>query len=275
VTTLTNSFAGGTSGVTISTGNSGGASGSAFDSVVVGSGGTAQFSNAQAAHGGLAALVQTTTANSTNVAWSTSMGSQSQVWFRLYMYFASLPSAATRFFSVVNGGGTGCARFQVTTSGNLQVLDGTGTQITFSTATIPAGQWFRVEGFAVLSASVGQTQVSLYTVPDGTTAVETDTSAASQNTLGAPVTYAFGPATAVANQGPFYMDDIGLSNTGPLGPFGYPYYGDETLDYLDYLDVATGKTLVAVPGGTYAMQVVNSRAGLTVPPPDNRWGLAT
>ena len=29
------------------------------------------------------------------------------------------------------------------------------------------------------------------------------------------------------------------------------YYGHETMTYMDYTDLATGKTLVCVPGGTY------------------------
>jgi hypothetical protein len=51
----------------------------------------------------------------------------------------------------------------------------------------------------------------------------------------------------------------------------YPYYGHLTLYYLDYLDLVTQQTLVASPGQSYAMTPVNSRAGLTVPPPDGRW----
>jgi hypothetical protein len=51
----------------------------------------------------------------------------------------------------------------------------------------------------------------------------------------------------------------------------YPYYGHVVLYYLDYLDVVTEETLVARPGGSYLMTPVNSRHGLTVPPPDGRW----
>lgn len=51
----------------------------------------------------------------------------------------------------------------------------------------------------------------------------------------------------------------------------FAYYGHLTLDYLDYVDTRTGHTLIAVPGGSYSMMPVNSRAGLTIPPPDHRW----
>ena len=45
--------------------------------------------------------------------------------------------------------------------------------------------------------------------------------------------------------------------------------------YLDYLDSATQETLVTVVGGSYDMVPVNSRAGLTIPPPDNCWLTST
>lgn len=55
----------------------------------------------------------------------------------------------------------------------------------------------------------------------------------------------------------------------------FRYYGHMILYYLDYLDVATGHTLVALPGGSYLMTPVNSRQGLGLPPPDGRWNPGT
>ena len=271
MTVVTNSFEGGTNGTTITAGNSGGASGNPFDSVSVGSGGTLSFSNAQAALGTLSALAQTTTAAATYAAWGASIGTPAQVWFRIYLYFGTLPSATTRFFTVSNGGGTGCARFAITTAGKILAADGAGSTITTSTLAIPTAQWFRVEGFATLSASVGQTEVKLFLLPENTTADETDTSAANQNTLGSPTLYAFGPDAGTANQGPYYMDYVGLSSTGYLGPGFFLYQGQFPVYYLDYIDSTTNRTLSAVPGNAYAMYAVSSRAGLTVPPPDGRW----
>lgn len=59
----------------------------------------------------------------------------------------------------------------------------------------------------------------------------------------------------------------GLDGTSGIYQFTGPY----PLFYLDYLDAITQETLSVVPGGSYTMLAVNSRAGLTVPPPDNRW----
>ena len=62
----------------------------------------------------------------------------------------------------------------------------------------------------------------------------------------------------------------GLDGTGGGGgPF--IYLGHVQAFYCDYLDVLTQKTLSAVPGGSYTMTPVNSRAGLSVPPPDDCW----
>jgi hypothetical protein len=55
----------------------------------------------------------------------------------------------------------------------------------------------------------------------------------------------------------------------------WPYYGHVTRYYLDYIDLATQQTLAAAPGGSYAMMAVNSRPGLTIPPPDGEWAIGT
>ena len=61
----------------------------------------------------------------------------------------------------------------------------------------------------------------------------------------------------------------GRDGTGTGAQF--QYLGHVQAYYLDYLDTLTGKTLSAVPGGFYSMVPVNSRAGLTIPPPDHSW----
>ena len=61
----------------------------------------------------------------------------------------------------------------------------------------------------------------------------------------------------------------GLDGTSPGAQ--YQYLGHVQAYYLDYLDVLTQKTLSAVPGGSYSMVPANSRAGLTIPPPDHSW----
>ena len=66
----------------------------------------------------------------------------------------------------------------------------------------------------------------------------------------------------------------GLVGTVAQSPL-FLYLGHIAVYYLDYLDITTQKTLFAVPGNVYSMTPVNSRAGLTIPPPDNCWLTST
>jgi hypothetical protein len=61
----------------------------------------------------------------------------------------------------------------------------------------------------------------------------------------------------------------GKDGTGTSQP--WLYIGHAPVTYLDYLDASTGRTLSAYPGNWYSMVPANSRAGLTVPPPDSCW----
>jgi hypothetical protein len=223
VTTLVNSFEGGTTTTTLTTGNSGGISGNAFDTVTIGASATLAFDSTHAAHGGLSCEAATGGSSVTSFAmWTTSMGTQTQVWFRLYLYFTANPAATTFVFRTLVNNATACAALAVTTTGKLRALDSASTTITTSAASIPLNQWFRAEGFFVSDPSVGQTEIKLFSTADSPTPTETDTSAATQNTTGGQNSYRYGMTGALANGGPFWIDDIGLSNTGYLGPSVVP-----------------------------------------------------
>jgi hypothetical protein len=78
-----------------------------------------------------------------------------------------------------------------------------------------------------------------------------------------------------------YFSDVpgmavpGMVNPGRDGQFTsaglYLYIGHAACFYLDYLDLATGRTLAPVPGNFYSMAVANTRHGLTVPPLARPW----
>lgn len=219
MTVLVNTFEGGSNGVTITTGNSGGVSGNAFDTLNIGSGATFAFDNAKAAHGSLSCKVATGASAAVSLAeWSASMGSQAQVWFRLYLYFTGNPAASLAVWRGYQGISTLCAGLDVASNGTLFMQNAAFGTIFSTTTAIPLNQWFRVEGFAIGSASVGQAELKLYSNADSTTATESHTSAANQNTTGAMDHYRYGVIASTANVGPWWMDDIGLSNTGYIGP---------------------------------------------------------
>ncbi len=229
MTVLTNSFEGGTNGVQLtggSGGNSGGASGNFFDTVTnTGTNAVDVFDNTHAAHGTLSCKVSTgTSAVQSLNRWSTSMGAVNQVWFRTYLYFTAIPAALFRFVGFANSSGSNtCATVAISPTGKVEYFNATGSAVIITANTIPLNAWFRVEGLLIGSATAGQMQLKTFTTSmDGQTPDEILTSTAVQNTFGAPGLYSFGQVSNQANVAAFWMDDIGISNTGWLGPYGTP-----------------------------------------------------
>ena len=219
MTLLTNNAEGGTSGTTVTTGNSGGASGNAFDVVSIGTGAALTFDNTHAAHGSLAYEFSTgSTSGLSRVQYTTAMGTQSQVWFRLYCYLTANPAATIRLWDA-DQSATACGVIVVLSTGHLQFRTGSaGTQTLNSTNAVPLNAWWRLEGFCTGSATTGQVEFKLYTTPDSTTPLETQTSASNINTTGTMDHYSFGISTNTANVAAFWEDDLGLSSTGYIGP---------------------------------------------------------
>lgn len=220
---LQNSFDGGTNGIQITAANSGGVSGSAFSNVSIGSGATLTYSNAEYAHGSLSGEFSTGVTSTTDfVFWSGVVGIQPKLWFRFYAYFTANPSGIFRILHLeANGGVNGIASVAVNTAGQILMLDGQATTRLTSSSIIPLNQWFRVEGFVTCSPNKGQLSVSLFATPDAQVPIETDTSSAAQYTYGPVNIIQFGITNAVASIGPFWLDNIGVSNTGYLGPVSY------------------------------------------------------
>jgi hypothetical protein len=221
VTTLLNNFGGGTSGTTITAGNSGGASGNAFDTTGSGTGTTNTYDTTHVAHGTLAAKIASAgTAAPASDNWTTSAGSVAQAWFRLYLYFTAAPGATHRVYNATAAGGSVISVQIVSGTGQIRVTFGSSGTTAFNMATaLPLNAWFRLEGFSIASATVGQVSLSIYTSMDSPAATETQTSAANLNTAASnPTTYSFGSSSSVANIGPLWMDDVGLSSTGYIWP---------------------------------------------------------
>ncbi len=230
MTVLTNSFEGGTNGAALTplvSGNTGGASGNFFDAITAtaASGAVDVFDNTHVAHGTMACKIATgiNSVQSLN-RWSTSIGAVPQVWFRTYLYFTAIPSALFRFIGFANSSGSNtCATVAISPTGKVEFFNATGSAVITTANAIPLNAWFRVEGLLIGSATVGQMQLKTFTTAmDGQVPDEMLTSTAVQNTFGPPGLYSFGQVSNQANVAPFWMDDIGLSTTGYLGPYGTP-----------------------------------------------------
>jgi len=119
---LVQDFVEGTSGTTLTTGNTSGSGQNAFNSTSIGSGSTAAFSNAQTVLGtGLSAVFATSAAgNASFVSWtSTSIGSQGTVYGRAYIYLSALPATDDNLIHFANSG-TNAGGIMVGSSGQLR-----------------------------------------------------------------------------------------------------------------------------------------------------------
>ena len=67
----------------------------------------------------------------------------------------------------------------------------------------------------------------------------------------------------------------GVGDRHPPGPVHSTYYGLFTRGYLQYADLTTGLTLVAVPGGTYHLAPASGQTDLASPPNDGWWAGTT
>jgi hypothetical protein len=219
---LSNNAEGGTSGTTVTPGNSGGASGNPWDNISIGGAASLTYDNTFAAHGGLSYKVSTGATVTTALAeWNASFGTLTTVYFRMYVYLttAATPSAFRPF--VARSGASHAASV---------LINGTTLSLSYSpafngagafTTPVPLNQWVRIEGFITGDASAGAVSASLYTSMDSTDAVETHTFTG-LNTTGALTQYWFGQNNSSANSGPFWMDDLAASPIGYIGPVGGP-----------------------------------------------------
>jgi hypothetical protein len=254
VPVLLNSLEGVTpSGTTISNANSGGVSGNALDTVSIGAGSVLASDSAHAAHGGLSLQCSSAAATFSFGYWGTSLGAgQPQVWFRIYLYVTAQPAANNRVVTFWNttSAGTLCGAVLTNTAQKIIMQNSGSTTILTSANTYPLNQWFRVEGFLLASATVGQLEFKLFNGLDDPSVLETQTSTALQNTGASVGSIGWGisnsPASAV---GPLWLDDFGASTTGYLGPASVA-----APDMPPLLPLAPGwhpgQGLPGMPGGT-------------------------
>lgn len=248
VTSVFNNFEGLTPGTTVTTSNSGGASGTAFD--VVGVNGTLAAATA-AAHGGVCLSLQSTSAANTFVQYTSAgpFGAQTNIYFRFYARTAANPGTAVRLFNATTSGGSLFSVFLNTTGKMSATYSSAGTSFVTFTNAVPLGQWFRVEGFCIVSATVGQVSASMFTSGmDNAISDETHTSAATLNvgTLSGTTSYSFGDSSAITMTSAIDFDDLGLSNGGPIGPVVNPVISTG----VGSVSLASGSTVNVSPSRT-------------------------
>jgi hypothetical protein len=143
------------------------------------------------------------------------------VWFRVYLYVTANPAATIRLGGFTSAGAT-ASLLQLNASGQLIGTDGSSAAQATIASAIPLNQWFRVEGYVIGSASAGQVEIRRYDSPDAAVGSYSAiaTSGAAINTTGLVNTYTWGCSSSLANYGPIWFDDMGLSDGGYMGPTG-------------------------------------------------------
>lgn len=213
---LVNSLEGGSNGTTITAGNSGGASGNAFDVFTVATGITLRYSSAQSAHGGLSMEVATGATGTTAwCGWQTALGSQTDLYGRIYLRLSAAPTANDAIVRFVNGA-TVLGFLQITTARILRLANTASTVIATFTNAIPLNQWVRIEFHLTFPASAtGTAEVRLYLSADSAAPTETQGPLAATQNFGslACSSVRFGWSNGVANQVSAFLDDIGVSTT--------------------------------------------------------------
>lgn len=235
---LTNNFNGGPNGAALSTSNTSQDGDNGFDLVQASTGSTLAFADASIA--GLnrptAAFVMNTatpgTGDTAYVAWTSGVGTQTAVWARIYLRWASFASTtANRMLLGIYSSFSAKATVLLQTAASpftLQLQDSGSTLTTMATPLV-AGVWNRVE--LSVNCTTSTAQLYLFADPNEDAPLANYTELITQSgNYGTSVNELFlGMAVSYNSVTPnCYYSALGINNTGFFGPApfrpgaGYP-----------------------------------------------------
>ena len=153
------------------------------------------------------------------LSWTTSLGTQTTVYGRLYLFIASNPSAQ---ISLVKFALTGAAHgyLSLNSSGQLIVLNSSAVVAATMTTAITTNAWVRVEFEFVNSTGASAATVKLLIRGNSTTVTQTITLAAGAVTFGNTVNqFQFGQSSSGGFlAATYWLDSLNLNTTGFPGP---------------------------------------------------------
>jgi hypothetical protein len=263
---LVESFAGGSNGTTVPAAvtpgyqSLGTADGMLFDTVSIGSGQAMTYNNTVVSGLTLCWIV-TTSNNACYGMWQSSgllVNAATQQWFRLFLYWPSNPSGTEQVFTMLVSGAR-AADVVINTNGTISVRNTSGSVIVTTTNTIPLNTLFRIEGYITSNASTGQVELKLFSSAWSSTATETQTSGANQNTLGGVMNQVrFGAASFAQSGLTWGQWGCAVSVTGYIGP------GAVVQQMIPGAPTSSGFTVISKPiGGTSLRLKVATNSGLT------------
>lgn len=251
-------------GATPTTGNSSGGSDTGLANISIGSGSTLTADTTQKAHGTVSLAVTAVSASSTYVGWSpTATGSAAS---RMYVYFTSTPAAGA-IMQMRSASGQ-VATIGFSGSGKLVLQNSAGTTIWTAASAFPLNSWVRI-GLGVVvgtTTSNGTLNAAYYTL-DSTTATDSFTGTANQNSGTANINEIRYGKQSGAYTTTWWMDDLGLTtgsstfmgpvtSTVPNAPTGVTATAgilsasvSWTAPGFDGGSAITGYTVTSSPGG--------------------------
>jgi hypothetical protein len=248
-----NNLEGQPSGTAVTTANALG--GTLFDVVTATVAQTLNFDNTHSRNDMALKTATGATAGRSAVGWTTSIGSQTLVWLRFYVYPTSVGGiAGGEFFARLGVAvglnfGTSCLAVSYETTGKMQLRDSAGAAIagTLSAAALPLNAWTRIEVQATLGtpAAIGSLVMQLYkdTNADGNVPDEILTNSATATTTGPALTYGFGIMDSDVNVGPRWLDNIAVSTDGWVGSAIPPAAPRTSYQWVPRRGVRTGAAL--------------------------------
>lgn len=166
-----NSAEGGTSGATVTTGNSGGTSGDAWDEVSIPAGTTLTYQTAAAYKGsrGYRVTTGTTSGHGADMRWA--LAGWPLVRQRFYIRFSALPGYESQVAYVSSPSGSLLARVMVTSTGKLSVFNAWFSRLWTSTNSLAVNTWYRIEFIVVPGTTYSNGTIRVaYAAGDGAVA---------------------------------------------------------------------------------------------------------
>lgn len=219
-----NSFAAGVNGATVAAGGFGTASGWQFDLVSIGTGQSMTY-DTTVPFGALPSVkIVTTTTGAAYGMWQAaqptagrSLTGSLKDWFCVWLQRATVASALHQVV-VYTSSGTRIGDVVLTAAGNLALRDTNGTTILTSASLIPNNVWFRIEGYMLSSATVGQMELQYFSNPFGLTPDEVLTTTATLNTNGGTINQVrYGASPGVSAGLTWRMARPAVSDGGYIG----------------------------------------------------------
>jgi len=213
---LTATFEAGTNGSTILNTDPGSAN--AWDTTSAAAGATRTYDNTQFAHGAQSGKYAIgATAGVNYCAWTTSWGTQTDHYGRLYIYFTALPGANATLFCSIDSGLRNAAII-LRTDGKIQLQD-RGGNTTNGTVALSTNTWYRIEYHVVHNTSTGSITVNVYA---GDSTSTTDSVTWTSRNTGANSTqgrYGANVIGSVSNWTVYLDDIVGTAAAFPGPPF--------------------------------------------------------